>query len=116
MMTDRRQERRGDGQGRRHTTRVRGPFLGRRRGALNTEITIHDLGVGGCLVESYHQVAPGRRMRLDIDLPEDGTITVEAEALYDRTDYGFAVKFVGVPDATVAVLERALDRLQHAEP
>lgn len=112
MMTDRRQEPREDGPGRRQAARVRGPFLGRRRGALTTEITIHDLGVGGCLIESYHQVAPGRRMRLDIDLPDDGTITVEAEALYDRTDYGFAVKFVSVPEPTQAVLERAIERLQ----
>jgi len=54
-------------------------------------------------------------MRLDIDLPDDGTITVEAEAMYDRTDYGFAVKFVGVPEPTLAVLERAIGRLQNPE-
>ena len=115
MIPDRRQQPRDEGRSRRQEDRVRGPFLGRRRGALTTEITIHDLGVGGCLVESYHQVAPGRRMRLDIDLPEEGTITVEAEALYDRTDYGFAVKFVGVPEPARAVLERTIARLQTPE-
>jgi hypothetical protein len=116
MMTERRQQSRDDGQPRRQAARVRGPFLGRRRGALTTDITIHDLSVGGCLVESYHQVAPGRRMRLDIDLPENLTITVEAEALYDRTDYGFAVKFVAVPESTRTVLEQVLERLRTDVP
>jgi hypothetical protein len=115
MMIDRRHEARDDGRSRRQAARVRGPFLGRRRGALTTDITVHDLSVGGCLVESYHQVAPGRRMHLDIDLPEGVTVTVEAEALYDRTDYGFAVKFVGVPDSTRTVLEQTLERLRADE-
>jgi len=112
MMSDRRQWPRDEEAVRRRAPRIRGPFLGRRRGPLTTDITIHDLGVGGCLVDSYHPVSPGRRMRLEIDLPEDGTITVDAEALYDRTDYGFAVKFVDVPKATLAVLERMVERLQ----
>jgi hypothetical protein len=110
-MTDPRQAA-WDGQhSRRKSPRVPGPFLGRRRGALTTEIRIHDLSSGGCLIESFHQVSQGRRLQLEIDLPEHGTVTVEAEALYDRADYGFAVKFVDLPDDTRATLERAIARL-----
>jgi len=97
---------------RRLTPRVTGPFEGRRRGALTVDLRIHDLSVGGCLIESLYEVSPGRRMLLDIELPHEGCITVEAETLYTRTDYGFAVKFVNVPDETRVRLERTIEQLR----
>lgn len=95
---------------RRLSPRVGGPFEGRRRGALTVAVRIYDLSVGGCLIESHYEVAPGRRMMLDIEFPEEGCFTLEAETLYTRPDYGFAVKFVNVPGETRARLEGAIER------
>jgi PilZ domain len=96
---------------RRKSRRVPGPFVGRRLGALTVDVHIHDLSAGGCLIESFHEVATGRRMKLEIDLPFEGTVQVQAESVYARSDYGFAVKFIDVPDETQQKLARVVKRL-----
>ncbi|HLG54902.1 MAG TPA: PilZ domain-containing protein [Vicinamibacterales bacterium] len=97
---------------RRLTPRVIGPFEGRRRGALTVSLRIYDLSVGGCLIESLTEVSPGRRIKLDLELPYEGLITVDAETLYTRPDYGFAVKFVDLSEETRAQIVRAVERLR----
>jgi PilZ domain len=100
-----------DNPNRRQHVRIARPFNGRRQGPIPLPIHIHDLSAGGCLIQSFHEVEPGRRMTLEIELPDEGWITVEAESLYMREDYGYAVAFVNVPDDTREKLERALTRL-----
>src|SRR5262245_13444945 len=99
------------GQSRRNTHRVPGPFTGRRLGALNVDVHIHDLSVGGCLIQSFHDVPIGRKMKLEIDLPHEGAVQLSAESVNTRTDYGFAVKFVDVPDEARQKLTRVIERL-----
>ena len=101
---------------RRLTARVRGPFDGLWQGALTIPLKIHDLSVGGCLIESFHDTRPTRRMTLKLHLPQEGWITIEAEPIYTRSDYGFAVKFVDVPDATRRAVERVIERLLGTSP
>jgi PilZ domain-containing protein len=96
---------------RRKSRRVPGPFTGRRLGALTVDVHIHDLSIGGCLIQSFHEVAAGRRMDLEIDLPVEGAVRVAAESVNTRPDYGFAVKFVDVPDDTRQKLARVVERL-----
>jgi len=43
-------------------------------------------------------------------------ITLQAETLYTRPDYGFAVKFVDMPDETRAALERVINQLLAKSP
>jgi len=88
--------------------RINGPFQGRWRGALDFDLFIHDLSITGCLIESYHEVSPGRRMTLEIDLPDEGTVSVTAESVYSRSDFGFAVKFVDMTPDTRVKLARAV--------
>jgi hypothetical protein len=88
--------------------RVAGPFEARRLGALELPLRIHDLSLGGCLVESYHEVPIGRRIQLEIDLPGEGWVTVEAETLYQRENFGFAAKFVGMDEQTRVKLARVV--------
>jgi hypothetical protein len=88
--------------------RINGPFQGRWRGELDFDLTIHDLSITGCLIESFHEMEAGRRMTIEIDLPNEGTVKVSAESVYSRPDYGFAVKFVDVPPATRVQLARAV--------
>jgi hypothetical protein len=102
------------GDARRQTPRVPGPFEGRRLGALTVELRVHDLSVGGCLIQSFHEVPVGRRMKIELDLPVEGTVTVDAESVNTRPDYGFAVKFIDVPEETRKQLERVIDRIRAA--
>jgi hypothetical protein len=91
--------------------RVAGPFEGRRVSALPVPVRIHDLSVGGCLIEAHHEQPPGRRITLEMELPFVGWVTVEAESLYMREGYGFAAKFVDVSDEVRGKLEEAVRRL-----
>jgi hypothetical protein len=53
----------------RRDLRVAGPFDGQWVGALTVPLRIHDLSLGGCLIQAYHEQAPGRRFTLEIELP-----------------------------------------------
>jgi hypothetical protein len=88
--------------------RINGPFQGRSRGAIDFDLTIHDLSITGCLIQSFHEMPAGRRMTIEIDLPEEGTVSVLAESVYSRPDFGYAVKFVDVPPQTRVHLARAV--------
>ena len=50
-------------------------------------------------------------MVLRIDLPDEGTISVNAELVYVRPDFGFAVRFVAVDEETDARLRRTVETL-----
>jgi hypothetical protein len=91
--------------------RVAGPFEGRRVDLLSTPLRIHDLSRSGCLIQWYHEQTPGRRFTLEVELPEVGWLRLEAEPVYNRSDYGFAVKFVDVPPETLTKLEQVIDLL-----
>ena len=94
----------------RSTRRVPGPFEGRRLGALSVHVHIHDLSAGGCLIQSFHDVPVGRKMKLEIELPNEGPVQLSAESVNTRPDYGFAVKFIDVPDDVREKLGRVIER------
>jgi len=100
----------------RQDIRVAGPFDGRWVGALTVPLRIHDLSLGGCLIQAFHEQAPGRRFTLEIELPYEGWMEFEAESIYLREGYGFAAKFLDMPDDTRARLESVLWRLMSKAP
>ena len=65
----------------RQDIRVAGPFDGRWVGALTVPLHIHDLSLGGCLIQAFHEQAPGRRFSLEIEVPYEGWMTFEAESI-----------------------------------
>ena len=87
---------------RRSSERVPGPFDAWRIGML-------EISLGGCFVHAMHEQDPGVVVMLKIHLPGEQWVEVKAETLYRRPGFGFAVKFVDVPDETRARLVRALD-------
>jgi hypothetical protein len=102
-------QRGGDGGiNRRAFPRAAGPFDGRRVGALETPIKIFDLSAGGCFINSMHEQQPGVTMVLRIELPDQPSITVTAQSLYSRAEFGFAVLFMNVNPSTQAKLEQAV--------
>ena len=92
--------------------RVAGAFEGRRVDLLSTPIRIHDLSRSGCLIQWYHEQTPGRRFTLEVELPDVGWLRLEAEPVYNRSDYGFAVKFVDVPPDVMATLDKVIELLR----
>jgi hypothetical protein len=96
--------------------RVSGPFEGRWISAFTLPVHIHDLSVGGCLIASHHERAAGSRLTLEIELPFEGWLRLDAETVYSRQDYGFAVKFVDVPGDTQTRLRRVVERLKPQQP
>lgn len=92
--------------------RVTGPFDGCRVGVLDTPLLIYDLSEGGCFVNSMYDTPVGQRLVLRISLPYEGIVTVDAETVYVRPGFGFAVRFVDVSDETRACLGSALDKLR----
>jgi hypothetical protein len=97
---------------RRRHTRVEGPFDGWRVAAIETAVRFYDLCEGGCFVNSLHETPPGLAMSFRIDLPGEGTVTVDAETLARKDQLGFAVKFVRISEEDAARLERCLDALR----
>jgi len=97
---------------RRKAPRVTGPFEGYRLGLIETPILIYDLSEGGCFVNSLYDTPAGQRLALRLNLPFEGVVTVQAETVYGRPGFGFAVRFVDVNDETRACLRSALDKLR----
>jgi hypothetical protein len=91
--------------------RIRGPFDGWRLSALDTPVRIFDISMGGCFVNSVHHQSPGREVTLKIELPLEEPITVKALTLDQRSDLGYAVRFVQIEPEDAVRLERALRRL-----
>src|SRR5206468_12135245 len=101
----------------RHHVRVTGPFDGCRVGPFDMPVLIHDLSEGGCFVNWSHDSPDiGRKFTLRIDLPEEGSITVLAETLYARPDFGYAVRFVDVPVDTRLQLIRLIQSIRERPP
>ena len=89
---------------------VAGTLDGYRLSASDVRLRVRDLSVWGCVIDPDEGLYGGRRIRLQIDLPGEGWITVQAEALH-KEQYGFAVKFLHVDEATRARIERTIERL-----
>jgi hypothetical protein len=81
-------------------------------GIIETPLLIYDLSEGGCFVNSLYDTPVGQMLTLKISLPYEGTVTVEAETVYVRPGFGFAVRFNELSDETYACFARALGRLR----
>ena len=95
--------------------RVAGPFDAYRIGRLETPVRLYDLSLGGCFVNSFHEQQEGAPITLKIDLPQEGWITVNAETLYRRPGFGFAVRFVNMDAETESCLERTIQLLKERQ-
>ena len=71
---------------------------------------IYDLNLGGGFVSFGDAKPTGATLTLKIDLPREGPIMVNAEAVY-RDTTGVAVRFVDLDRDTAARLTRTIDAL-----
>ena len=92
---------------RRRYERVTGPF----DGVLEGPVLVYDLNLGGCFVNSPQEPVIGATVVLKISLPDEGWISVNAEALYQH-QHGFAVRFLDLDDDTASRIARTVDALK----
>jgi hypothetical protein len=55
---------------------------------------VTDLSVGGCFVESDERVYDGDLVKLGIDIPENGVLTIWGNVVFWVRETGFGVRFV----------------------
>jgi len=94
----------------RRYVRVRGPFDGDHLDSPRTPVLIYDLNLGGGFVNFGDEKPTGATLTLKIDLPREGPIMVNAEAIYSDTN-GVAVRFVDLDRDAVARLTRTIEAL-----
>jgi hypothetical protein len=91
--------------------RVLGPFVGRRGALLPVPIRIHDLSAGGALIECFHEEPIGRRITIEVELPVEGWVTLKAEIVSVRPNYGYAVRWVDVSPDVQWKVELTIERI-----
>jgi len=94
----------------RRYVRVRGPFDADHLDAPRTPVLVYDLNLGGGFVNFGSEQPTGATLTLKIELPREGPVTVNAEAVYRDTN-GVAVRFVDLDRDTTARLSRTIDAL-----
>ena len=94
----------------RRYVRVRGPFDGDHLDSPRTPVLIYDLNLGGGFVNFGEEKPTGATLSLKIDLPREGPIMVNAEAVY-RDTTGVAVRFVDLDRDAAARLARTIDAM-----
>ena len=106
-----------EGRERRRHVRVQGRFEGRRLGAISLPVVIHDISEAGCFVDSFHDEESGRQLSLEVNLPDAGWVTVQAEVVCSRPGFGFAVQFIEMSKEVRACFARVVaERMEPAEP
>ena len=95
----------------RRYVRVHGPFDADHLDFPRTPVLIYDLNLGGGFVNFGDSFGPeGATLRLRIDLPREGPIMVNAEAVY-RDASGVAVRFVDMDLDAAQRLARQIDSM-----
>ena len=85
-----------------------GPLYGYRGGVDPVPVRISNLSPAGCLIESPEPEQVGLQMQLEIALPEDGWIHVNAEVANVLDGCGYLVHFFDVSADTLDRIERAI--------
>jgi hypothetical protein len=94
----------------RRYVRVPGPFGGVYLGSTETPVRIYELNQGGGFLNFMSPQPEESKFAVQIDLPYEGPITVQAETVY-RHQFGVAVRFVDVDADTSARLARTVEAL-----
>jgi hypothetical protein len=94
----------------RRYVRVHGPFDADHLDAPRTSVLVYDLNLGGGFVNFGEDRPAAATLRLRIDLPREGPIMVNAEAVYSDAS-GVAVRFVDMDRDSQSRLARTIDSM-----
>ena len=98
-------------QPRRESPRIPGPFEGRLVGDAAIPVQVRDLSTAGCFVDAEALVPVATAMKLHIELPGEGWITTQVEAVYRLGRDGMAMKFLDLDQATRDRILREIQRV-----
>jgi hypothetical protein len=79
-------------------------------------VRIHDLSLGGCLIEAPLSIEIGRRLTVRFDLPGEDWLSLQGEAIRMSDRTRFAIKFIDMDASKESRLQRVIDRLSVASP
>lgn len=77
-------------------------------------VRIHDLSLGGCLIEAPLSIEIGSRLTLRFDLPGEDWLSLQGEAVRISDRRKVAIKFIDIDAAKESRLQRVIDRLSVA--
>ncbi len=98
--------------GRRTYPRVHGPFEGSWHDLSGNHAgRIYALSARGCFIEAPGHDAPGKQVRVQIQLPQVGLISVRGVVMTEQPRRGFSVRFVYVLTEKRDFLIRAVEHL-----
>jgi hypothetical protein len=73
------------------------------------------LSISGCFVETMGLPQLGSKVRIELHLPDQGSVSVDGEVLRtDEVAMGFSMRFVDLTPETRAKLARAVDAVLQA--
>ncbi len=98
---------------RRAYPRVQGPFEGSWHGLSGNHASrIYALSAGGCFIEApSHGSSPGKQVRVQIQLPQVGLVSVRGVVMTEQPSRGFSVRFVHVLAEKQEFLIRVVEHL-----
>jgi len=82
-----------------------------------------DISRGGAFIETDDPVDAGRRLLVELEVPEGGRVETLARVTWSRRALtegsrdgtaGFGIEFIGIPEDQLVVLERYLARLERS--
>jgi hypothetical protein len=98
---------------RRAHSRLNFPIDAKRLGLVETPLELYDISAGGCFINDFHNSpAPGKSFDIRIELPYEDPVRLRAVVVHDRPGFGYAVRFVDVPDETRQAIERSMRRVR----
>ena len=75
------------------------------------QVRIHDLSLGGCLIEAPMPVQVGRRLILRLDLAGREWLSLECETVRVQERLKFAVKFADMDETKQRRLQQVIEHL-----
>jgi hypothetical protein len=72
------------------------------------EVLLHQISVGGCLLEWDENILTGETFRLEIQLPNNNWLPLMCKVLYKFEDNGIGAKFVEISKFEQELLSRVI--------
>lgn len=72
------------------------------------EARISDLSIEGCFIDTIINVAEGERVRFDLHLSGDASVSLDGEVVYTMPRIGFGMRFADLTDEKKALLEHVI--------
>lgn len=76
--------------------------------------TISDISVTGCFMLAAVEATPDELMTIIIQLPNNKTVKLTGEVVYNTDEIGFALRFVDLPDSTLRFIQKLVERFRQS--